>query len=134
MTQAYRLLRIVLSASFAMSPWMVFAADLGAVRGVVHDAEHRPVAAASVELKAAHADLTKSAVTNPEGDFAFPSVPLGDYVLRITADGFEAQVLPLTVLAGTTPYTHVQLTPGSVLQTVTVTAPVLSLENTFTPT
>src|SRR6185437_2076520 len=94
----------------------------------------RPIAAASVELKAAHADLTRTTTSNRDGEFAFPSVPLGDYVLKITADGFDAQVLPLTVLSGTAPYTHVQLTPGSVLQTVTVTAPVLSLQNTFTPT
>src|SRR6185437_4252367 len=120
MKKAYRFLRIVLTASLAMSPWMTFAADLVVVHGVVHDADLRPVAVARVGLKAALADIRRRALTNRQGEFAFPAVPLGDYVLKVTAEGFEGQVVPLTVLSGTAPYTHVQLTPGSVLQTVTV--------------
>jgi hypothetical protein len=116
-------------------PCIAAALDVGDVRGVVHDASHRPVAAASIELKAAHSQLSHAVVSDRNGQFVFPSVALGDYVLIVSAAGYGTEALPLTVVAGTAPYTHVQLNAGESLQTVTVSAPALpSLADSFTPT
>ena len=52
-----------------------FATAFGTVRGIVHDAQHRPVADSDVVLKAANSDFTKSTKTSADGDFQFDSVP-----------------------------------------------------------
>jgi len=124
-----------LAATLMMVSIATFAADIGTVHGVVHDPQHRPIAAARLELKAAHADLIRSELSNRDGEFSFPAIPLGDYVLKVEAEGYESEILPLTVISGPAPYTHVQLAAGATLQPVTVTASALpSLADTFTPT
>ncbi|HEX3838145.1 MAG TPA: TonB-dependent receptor [Steroidobacteraceae bacterium] len=109
------------------------AADIGDVHGVVHDADHRPVVGASVQLKAATSDLSRTVKSDAAGEFAFPGVPLGDYLLNVSQSGFESAALPVTVMAGAAPSTHVQLTAGDALETVTVTASALPNAVTFTP-
>src|SRR6185437_12435697 len=126
---------LALAATLMMVSIATFAADIGTVHGVVHDPQHRPIAAARLELKAAHADLIRSELSNRDGEFSFPAIPLGDYVLKVEAEGYESEILPLTVISGPAPYTHVQLAAGATLQPVTVTASALpSLADTFTPT
>lgn len=72
---AVRLLRSLLGlvmAAVLVLPVPVIAADIGDVHGVVHDAQHRPVAAASVQLKAAASAWSRSTQTDTNGEFAFP--------------------------------------------------------------
>src|SRR5271165_3437654 len=122
----------LLMVAVLISPARVWAADIGDVRGVVHDAQHRPVAAAGVQLKAAASTWSRSTQTNTNGEFAFTGVPLGDYVLNVSQNGFATVAQPLTVVAGAAPSTHVQLSAGDSLQTVTVTASALPNADTFT--
>ncbi len=111
----------------------VRAADLGDVHGVVHDAWHRPLAAATVELKAATSAWSQTTRSSAAGEFSFPGVPLGNYLLMVSRSGFVTTVMPLTVLSGTAPSTHVQLGAGDALETVTVSAPALPSADAFTP-
>jgi hypothetical protein len=99
-----------------------FATVFGAVRGIVHDAQHRPVAGTDVVLKAANSDYTQSTKTNADGDFQFDAVPLGDYVVTVTKDGFAAQERRITVLSGTAPVLHVELQVATQTQSITVTS------------
>src|SRR5580658_2458826 len=122
----------IFMAAVLFSPAFACAADIGDVHGVVHDAQHRPVAAASVQLKAATSDWSHSTQTNANGEFAFTGVPLGDYVLNISQSGFATAAQPLTVVAGAAPSTHIQLSAGDSLETVTVTATALPNAATFT--
>ena len=46
------------------------AADVGSVRGVVHDQQHRPLAAVQVKLKAATSQWVASTVTDAHGEFS----------------------------------------------------------------
>ena len=108
--------------ALTLAPFAARAADLGDVRGVVHDADHLPIARASVELHAAAAAWSQTTRTGANGEFAFPGVPLGRYVLTVRHRHFETAAVPLTVLPGAAPATHVQLTPGSALRTVRVRA------------
>jgi hypothetical protein len=92
----------------------------GAVQGVVHDAQHRPVSGARVTLHAAHSDLTFNVVSNQDGAFRIPSVPLGDYVVTISDAGFADYKQTVTVNSETTVSLHFQLAMAAVQQTVTV--------------
>src|SRR6516162_3000754 len=99
-----------------------FATAFGTVRGIVHDAQHRPVADSDVVLKAANSDFTKSTKTSADGDFQFDAVPLGDYVLTVTKDGFTPQERHITVLSGTAPVLHLELQLATQTQSITVTS------------
>lgn len=122
-----------LMAAAVLSPTSAHAADVGDVHGVVHDAQHRPVSAAQVQLKAATSSWSRSLRSGPNGEFAFPAVPLGDYVLTVSQSGFVTAALLLTVVAGAAPSMHIQLSAGGSLETVTVSAAVPPTADTFTP-
>jgi hypothetical protein len=117
--------------------WSVplYAADVGSVRGVVHDQQHHPIAAARVMLKSATSQWTQSSVTDAHGEFSFMTVPLGDYVLSVSDPGFTPTAQAVSVASGSSPIAHVQLARGPDLDTLTVTAsPETTVLTTATPT
>jgi outer membrane cobalamin receptor len=113
----------------------LFATAVATVRGIVHDAQHRPIADAEVVLKAEHSDFTQTTHTNAEGEFHFDSVPIGEYRITVNKADFGAQEEKLTVLSGTAPILHFELKVAKQAQSVTVTseAPPAQTES-ITPT
>jgi hypothetical protein len=119
----------------SLVPASLFAADVGSIRGVVHDSQHRPIAQAQVALKAATSEWVRSATTDQRGEFDFMTVPLGDYVLTVTQADFATTSQIVTVTSGSSPIAHVQLVKGPALAAITVTAAVdTAVPNTATPT
>jgi outer membrane receptor protein involved in Fe transport len=113
----------------------LYAADVGSVRGVVHDVQHLPIAQAGVQLKSASSEWVQNAVTDARGEFAFMTVPLGDYILTVTQSDFTTVAQAVTVASGSAPVAHVQLVKGPALAAITVTAAVdTAVANTATPT
>jgi hypothetical protein len=113
----------------------LYAADVGSVRGVVHDQQHRPMADARVMLKSATSAWSQSSRTDAHGEFSFMTVPLGDYVLSVSDPGFVSTAQAVSVASGSSPVAHVQLAKGPELDTLTVTAsPETTLLTTATPT
>src|ERR1700684_451629 len=113
----------------------LYAADVGSVRGVVHDQQHHPMADARVMLKSATSAWTQSSVTDAHGEFSFMTVPLGDYVLSVSEPGFSSTAQAVSVASGSSPIAHVQLAKGPELDTITVTAsPETTVLTTATPT
>jgi hypothetical protein len=98
------------------------AADLGAVRGVVHDAQHQPIAQAEVRLRSATSDWVQVVKSDSQGIFAFSTVPLGSYALSASKGELAPSSQAVTVTSGATPVAHIQLLAGPPLTTVTVTA------------
>jgi hypothetical protein len=94
----------------------------GNVRGIVHDPQHRPVAGAEVKLKSASSDWSSATQTDQEGQFTFTAVPLGDYVVTVTLQGFERSNASVTIVADSSPVLHFQLKIASVNQTAVDTA------------
>jgi hypothetical protein len=92
------------------------------LHGVVHDPQHRPIAGARVELRAAHSYLAFSAVSNPEGVFEIASVPLGDYIVTVSSAGFADLQQTVTVDGNFSTTLHLQLTIATAKQSVTVQA------------
>ena len=113
------------SLSFALLLLAASIASNGAVfdsvRGVVHDADHRPVPEANIEIKSATSGAVQSTRTDTQGRFAFSSVALGDYVLSVHAEGFSGASQPVTVVSGVSPVAHVQLIKAA-LESVTVSS------------
>src|SRR5450759_5822408 len=84
----------------------VFANIFGAIRGVVHDPQHRPIQDAMVMLKAKSSDWSKSVTTDATGEFQFNAVPLGDYSVSVASQGFAQTSRDVTVVSGTVPVVH----------------------------
>ena len=116
-------------------PAQLYAADVGDLRGVVHDAQHIPIPQAQVALKAAASAWVQTVTTDSHGEFSFMTVPLGDYLLSVTHADFAATTQVVTVTSGTSPIAHIQLAKGPTLAAITVTAAVdTAVPNTVTPT
>ena len=99
-----------------------FANVYGAIRGVVHDPQHRPVQGAMVMLKAKSSDWAKTANTDANGEFQFNAIPLGDYTISVASAGFEQAAFNVTVISGTVPVAHFQLKVATKQESVTVSA------------
>src|ERR1700719_2960431 len=113
----------------------LYAADVGSVRGVVHDQDHHPIPGAQVALKSATSPWTQSAVTDARGEFSFMTVPLGDYILNVSGTDFVPRAQAVSVASRSSPVAHVQLAKGPPLETLTVSAaPETTVLNTATPT
>jgi outer membrane receptor protein involved in Fe transport len=116
-------------------PAPLYAADVGDVRGVVHDSQHVPIAQAQVALKASASEWVQTTTTDSRGEFVFTTVPLGDYFLTVTHADFAAASQVVTVTSGSSPVAHIQLAKGPALAPITVTAAVdTAVPNTATPT
>ncbi len=96
------------------------AAELTAVRGVVHDPQHRPIADATVTLRAAHSDFVVSDKTNSNGEFSSSAVPPGVYLVTVAQTGFTTTTQSITIASDTTPVLHFELQVASVQQSVVV--------------
>src|SRR6202451_3602971 len=117
-----RFVQTLLSLAFliSISSLAALANVYGAVRGVVHDPQHRPVQGAMVMLKAKSSDWAKTATTDANGEFQINAVPLGDYSVAIASTGFAQTAQDVTVISGTVPVVHFQLQIATANMKVTV--------------
>src|SRR6202163_4985786 len=117
MRAIFRLLAVLL---FLVVPTL--ATIFGTVRGIVHDPQHRPVADATVTLKAKASAYTQTMQSDAEGGFHFDAVAVGEYVVTVAQAGFVTQEQSVTVLSGTAPILHFELRLPTQEQSVTVSA------------
>ncbi|MGO9336528.1 MAG: carboxypeptidase regulatory-like domain-containing protein [Terracidiphilus sp.] len=115
-----RILSILAAALFLAASLSAFATVFATIHGIVHDPQHRPIAGATVTLRAAESTFTLSTKTNSEGEFDLPQAPIGVYTLNVTADGFASAAEQLTIASGTNPIVHIPLTVAAATQTVVV--------------
>jgi hypothetical protein len=107
----------------------------GTVRGIVHDPQHRPIANARVELKSATSSWVQTTQSDQNGEFTFNPVPLGEYEVTVSKDGFAVAQQTLSLASGTSPILHFPLSLAAVNQTATVTAQAATADvQTVTPT
>ncbi len=128
------LLRLIPVFLFCALP--LFATVFSNVHGIVHDPEHRPIAGASVALKALNSAFTLHATTNERGEFELAQAPIGIYRIEVSASGFAASSQEITLSSGTNPVVHIPLSVAQATQSVLVNAEVnsLSATDTVTPT
>jgi hypothetical protein len=96
------------------------ASIFGKIQGIVHDPQHRPVAGASAKLQAITSDWSQTTQTDDNGEFSFPTVPIGDYKINISQSKFETLEQTVTVDARSSPILHLQLAIAALNQTTVV--------------
>jgi hypothetical protein len=111
----------------------LLAQSTGNIRGTVADSTGAIVPGASVVLLNSGTGLSRTEVTNDDGIFVFPDLPIGTYGLTITKSGFKTEKREGTVLlTGQTLGLQISLEVGSNSQTVTVSgeAPLIQTAST----
>src|SRR5256885_4290285 len=102
---------IILSLSLIAS--CAHATIFGSVRGLAHDPQHRPIGGAKISVVAANAATASAAAltatTDVNGEFLFPAVPIGDYIVSVEAAGFAPQQKRLSVVSGSSTQVHFPL-------------------------
>src|SRR5271166_833709 len=128
-------LRVQTSIFLLLIASAAFGNDYGAVRGVVHDPQHRPVQDAMVMLKAKSSEWSKSVTTDSGGNFQLNAVPLGEYSVSVASEGFAQSAQDVIVISGSVPAVHFQLQVASTKEKITVTGtPAVVATDSFTPT
>src|SRR5690242_8496848 len=99
-------------------------ATTGGIRGVVTDQNGAVVSGAQVKLTRKSTGGTQTAQTNASGQFEFSNLlPASDYSISVEAANFKNVALTdVRVSVNQTTDLPVQLEPGQVTETVTVTA------------
>jgi hypothetical protein len=101
----------------------LLAQTAGTVAGTVTDVTGAVIPNAALTLTNTATAAVRQVTTNSVGRYVFPAVPPGTYNLRATANGFQASVRSGIVLSVQQAIAmNFKLSPGSVNQTVTVTA------------
>ena len=78
---------LAVAATFGSTP--ARAEIFGAVHGIVHDPQVRPVQDAIVDLKAQRSEWIQHQRSNGNGEFDFSAVPFGEYTVTVTVPNFQ---------------------------------------------
>ncbi|HTM48600.1 MAG TPA: TonB-dependent receptor [Bryobacteraceae bacterium] len=92
------------------------------LRGVVLDPQGRPVAAARLSLFASANSNRIGQAQTVNGEFEFPGIPAGRYLIQAVAEGFRQTTVPVDFQPGAGRTVDVQLQVEGVRQSVVVTA------------
>jgi hypothetical protein len=117
-----RFIAITLFTSLLLLALTASAAVVAAVRGVIHDPQHRPVSGAMVMIKAKSSDWGASTNSDANGNFVFNAVPLGEYVVSVSGLGFEQRQMDVIATSGSQPVLHFALNVAGTKETVNVSA------------
>ncbi len=131
---AYRNARFGLILSMLAVPGLYAGAQqtLGGIVGTVTDSSGGLLPGVAVTAVEQDTHLTRNAVSNTAGEYAFANLPIGVYTLTFTRDGFSSARFPgLAIQADRTLTVPAQLATGSVTEAVTVEAtPLLNAVDT----
>lgn len=125
---------VLLTILFAATPAAI-ASVFGAMRGVIHDPQHRPVQGAMVMVKAKTSEWSATTNSDSAGNFDFNAVPLGEYTVSVAAPGFQQAAQSVVVISGTVPVLHFSLSVAGAKETIDVSAaPESAPTDSATPT
>lgn len=97
--------------------------DRAVITGAVTDSTGAVVPGARVTAVQVSTNTTSNTVSTESGDFAIPSLPVGEYEVRVEKDGFKSAILKGVVLtAGGTSRVNAVLNVGAVSESIQVDA------------
>lgn len=116
----------------AFTPAVYAQQTLGAVNGNLVDSSGAVIRGADVKVRALATNLVVSARTRDDGSFSISDLPIGNYEVKFSKDGFETAVYPeITVQGNRTTTINASLKPGAIAENVTVNAvPLLNQTDT----
>src|SRR4249919_723905 len=99
----------------------VLAQATAQITGTVKDSSGGVLPGATVSATQTDTGFKREVVTDADGLFSFPSIPVGPYRLEVTLQGFKTSVQTGIVLqVNSNPVVPVELALGEVAETITV--------------
>ncbi|HEV2522647.1 MAG TPA: carboxypeptidase-like regulatory domain-containing protein [Candidatus Acidoferrales bacterium] len=94
---------------------------LGGITGTVSDTSGAVISGATVSLLGDETKLSRTQTTNANGTYLFVNLPIGNYTLSFTQQGFQSQTIPaILVQANRTATVNAELKVGNVNESITV--------------
>src|SRR6201996_2900263 len=114
-------LAALVAAGAISAPLSVAQQTFGGITGTVSDSSGGVIGGVSIKLLEEHTGLSRESKTSAAGEYLFPDLPIGEYLLTYTREGFETQKLPhIPVQGQRTATLNVQLKPGASTTTIEV--------------
>jgi hypothetical protein len=127
-----RLSHVPLIAAFLLLPGLAFA-QVGSIAGVVRDVSGGVVPGVTVEVTSpALIEKVRSTITDDNGRYQIPALPVGTYSVTFTLSGFSVVRRDNIILTSDfTAPVNAQLTVGNISETVSVVAesPAVDIQN-----
>lgn len=101
-------------------PVVLSAAPRVTLHGITHDPEHRPIARADVTIRSEGSGYSAVSRSNSNGEFEFPDIAPGDYVITATAPGFQRLKESIQVDPANNPVLHLWMRIAAMKQSVKV--------------
>jgi hypothetical protein len=121
MSRSIRSIACVASIILFMASLAFGQSSSGNISGTVRDPNGAGVAGATVEVTNNSTGDKRSVITNDEGDYTVPNLPLGVYTINANASGFAlATAKDVSVSVSFTTDTDLTLAPAGASETVTV--------------
>ena len=116
--------RMLSAAAIALLSGLVANAQVntGTLSGQVTDASGAVVRAATLTIKDNATGYSRTVTSAGDGNYAFPDLPIGNYMLTVEAAGFTAEQESETISVGFRSRADFQLKVGATGQTVEVSA------------
>ena len=114
---------ILLAALVVGTAGRLSAQAIGSIRGTVVDTSQAIINGATVLATNSATGVSRSEVSNQDGIFVFPDLPIGTYQLQISKNGFQTQKHDgIVLLTGQTLDLQLPLSVGPATQSVEVTS------------
>src|SRR5947208_12549380 len=117
-----RRLVFILAALSLLASAQLYASVFGTAKVIVHDPQHRPVKDAQIEVRSRTSSFKSNGTTNDEGIATVLNVPVGEYDVTVTSQGFAAEQQAVIVTSGNVQELHFALKIAAVKATVEVSA------------
>jgi hypothetical protein len=94
---------------------------LGAINGTVTDSSGAVVPNVNIKARAVATNLELTAASKSDGSFSISDLPIGNYEVTFSKEGFQTAAYPQIIVQGSrTSTVNAKLKPGAVSSTVTV--------------
>ena len=114
---------LILSLLIAAAAPLGAQTDRGTITGVVVDSSGAVLAGASVKAVHVSTNFERSVTTSPQGAYTIPQLPVGAYIVVISATGFQTTTLEnIEVTAGATVRVDGAVAVAGLQDAVTVSA------------
>lgn len=121
---------VVLTATLVLSTLATGQENQGSIAGNVADSSGAMVAGAQLMAKGEQTGTSYKTVSSSAGSYRFPNVNIGTYDITVSAPGFKTTTLTgIAVQVATTTALDLKLTPGTVSESVVVTADTPTVES-----
>lgn len=120
---------IAVTAALGMSSAALAGNNDGVLKGLVVDSNAQVIAGATITIKNPKTGFTRTVVADSEGKYRFPALPVGEYVLTTSKDGFSTETVEsVSVRIGETNVTNQMFASG--VERISVTGSVISVIDT----